>query len=299
MSLNVDVHSGGGFAFLERICSMNRNLQACFRMKLASIVEGKSLGLEFVRRWGGMRCAVLLFVLGIGVGLGPVAGAASILGTVRFEGRGAPVMKPIDMSGGGQCHAYYDEPPLSETVVIGEAGAMKNVFVHVVGGLPSARYYGPMMPAVLNQEACMFSPRVLGIRTHQTLQVRNSDVLIHNVNASPDEARAFNVSMPPGKKAFEHVFGRAEFPIKINCDAHEHMRAYIGVFYHPFFSVTGEQGAYEISGLDAGTYEIEVWQELWAERLGAMRFTVTLEEGESKRLDIVYTAGKQPKARLR
>lgn len=246
-----------------------------------------------------MRCVVFLLVAGAGVGVAAAGDAASVSGTVRFEGGSAPVMKPLDLSHGGQCHAYHDEPLLSETVVIGEGGAMKNVFVHVVGGLPSTSYYGPMQPVVLNQEACMFRPRVLGIRTRQTLQVENSDFLLHNVKASPEKARAFNVSMPSGKKVFEHVFGKAEFPIRIDCDAHEHMRAYIGVFDHPFFSVTDEKGAYEISGLPAGAYEIEVWQELWAEKLGAMRFTVTLEDGESKRYDIVYTAGEQPKARVR
>lgn len=229
----------------------------------------------------------------------PEACAASLSGTVRFEGGHPPVMKPIEMSNGGQCRAYHDEPPASESVVIGENGAMKNVFVRVVGGLPPGKVQGPTRPVVLGQKECIFTPHVIGIQTHQVLRVLNSDFLLHNVHATPKKARAFNISMRVGGDPFEHTFGAPEFPIEVKCDSHQHMRAYIGVVDHPYFFVTGADGAYEISGLPAGTYEIEVWQEFWAAKLGAMRFSVTLEDGESKAYDIVYASGEQAQARIR
>ncbi len=240
---------------------------------------------------------ILLAAAGLAAaGATQAASAASISGTVRFEGGRAPVMQPIDMSRGGQCHAYHDEPPLSEEVVIGEHGAMKNVFVRVVAGLPPGTYHGPTQPLLLTQEGCLFKPHVLGIQVRQTLRVLSSDLLLHNVNIVPEKARAFNVSMPPGKKAFEHTFYTPEFPIEVKCDIHEHMKAYIGVIDHPYFAVTGENGTYEIAGLQPGAYEIEVWQEFWAAQLGAMKFAVTLEDGESKICDIIYSAGKQAEA---
>ena len=64
-------------------------------------------------------------------------------------------------------------------------------------------------------------------------------------------------------------------------------------------SVTDEDGHYTIEGLEPGTYEVEVWQELWAAKLGAMRFSVTIEDGEPKRCDLAYTAGNQPEVRTR
>ncbi len=54
-----------------------------------------------------------------------------------------------------------------------------------------------------------------------------------------------------------------------------------------------------IAGLRPGTYEIEVWQEFWAAQLGTMKFSVTLEEGESKICDIVYRSSVQAKTHLR
>lgn len=252
-----------------------------------------------IRSRSSRPASILLAAATLMASAATTATAASFSGTVRFEGGRAPVMQPIDMSRGGQCHAYHDEPPLSEDVVIGEDGAMKNVFVRVVAGLPPGSYYGPTQPVVLNQEGCLFKPHVLGIQIRQTLRVLNSDLLLHNVNITPEKARAFNVSMPLGKKAFEHTFSTPEFPIEVKCDIHDNMKAYIGVIDHPFFAVTGENGTYEIAGLQPGTYEIEVWQEFWAEKLGAMKFSVTLEEGESKICDIVYTAGKQAQVHLR
>lgn len=176
---------------------------------------------------------------------------------------------------------------------------MKNVFVRIVSGLPAAKDYEPMEPVVLNQEECLFKPHVLGVRLGQTLRIISSDMLLHNVNASVEKSTAFNVSMAPGRKAFEYRFRKAGFPITIKCDVHAHMKAYIGVIDHLFFSITGDDGRYEISGLDAGTYEVEVWQEYWAARLGSMTFSITLEKDESKNYDLVYTSGTQPVVRTR
>ena len=52
-----------------------------------------------------------------------------------------------------------------------------------------------------------------------------------------------------------------EKPFKIKCDVHPWMIAYIGVFDHPYFAVTGDDGTYSISGLSSGEYVIEAWHE--------------------------------------
>ena len=56
------------------------------------------------------------------------------------------------------------------------------------------------------------------------------------------------------------------------------MTAYIGVFTHPFFSVTGKDGKFTISGLDPGTYEITAWHE----RLGTQTASVTVGASDAK-----------------
>jgi hypothetical protein len=65
---------------------------------------------------------------------------------------------------------------------------------------------------------------------------------------------------------------------QIKCDVHPWMSAYLGVFTHPFFSVTSTDGKFTISGLDAGTYEITAWHE----RLGTQTASVTVSGSDTK-----------------
>ena len=72
---------------------------------------------------------------------------------------------------------------------------------------------------------------------------------------------------------------------QIKCDVHPWMSAYMGVFTHPFFSVTKTDGKYTISGLDAGSYEITVWHE----KLGTQTAAVTVSGSDTKNQDFKFT----------
>ena len=70
-------------------------------------------------------------------------------------------------------------------------------------------------------------------------------------------------------------FENAESPFKVKCDVHPWMGAYIGVFDHPYFSVSNKDGAYNITELEPGEYVIEIWQEM----LGFKRANITVKDG--------------------
>jgi hypothetical protein len=63
------------------------------------------------------------------------------------------------------------------------------------------------------------------------------------------------------------------------------MSAYMGVFTHPFFSVTKTDGKFTISGLDAGTYEITAWHE----KLGTQTASITVGANETKPQNFKFT----------
>ena len=69
------------------------------------------------------------------------------------------------------------------------------------------------------------------------------------------------------------------------------MKTFVGVVDHPFYAVTAEDGSYEIKGLPAGTYTIEVWHEkmsgmeVWHEKKLAKTATVTIKSDEMATAD--------------
>ena len=160
----------------------------------------------------------------------------------------------------------------SEILVLGRANGLKNVFVYVKDGLGSRRYAVPSTPVSLDQKGCIYVPHVFGVQAGQTVLVSNSDPLIHNVHALPKNNREFNFAQPAKTPPVERVFNQPEIGLPFKCDVHGWMNAYVNVVTHPFFAVTTDDGSFEIKGLPAGTYTLE----LWHERLGTQTLPVTV-----------------------
>ncbi|MGC1722453.1 MAG: hypothetical protein WA746_26020 [Isosphaeraceae bacterium] len=122
--------------------------------------------------------------------------------------------------------------------------------------------------AELDQKNCEFLPYVLAIHQDQTLVIKSSDPVNHNVRYAAFANSPFNQIMAPkGKIEVKLVAERR--PIVVACDIHSWMKAYIMVFDHPFFAVTGADGAFEIKGVPAGEQNLVLWQE----RVGYVGFT--------------------------
>lgn len=202
------------------------------------------------------------------------ATAGSVSGTITFSGV-APEPEAIDMTEEQVCAEKHTETPTRARVVVGEDGGLANVFVHVVSG-PGAELTFPTSAeqVVLDQEGCIYHPHVLGLQAGQPLVVRNSDAVLHNVNATPEENRPFNRSQPQAGMEFTTEFRVAEVMIPVRCDVHGWMESYIGVTDHPYHAVTDEGGSFSLANLPPGDYEIEAWHEQY----GTLTQTVTVPE---------------------
>ena len=151
----------------------------------------------------------------------------------------------------------------SERLVLGGGNTMGNVMVFVSKGVPAGKTYpAPKTPVTLDQKGCQYMPHVQGIMVGQAYRILNSDGILHNVHSLPKVNPQFNKPMPATMKETTTTFAKPEPVFQIKCDVHPWMVAYIGVFTHPFFSVTGTDGKFTISGLDPGTYEITAWHEV-------------------------------------
>ena len=77
--------------------------------------------------------------------------------------------------------------------------------------------------------------------------------------------------------------------LRLKCDIHSWMTAYIGVVSHPYFTVSGEGGAFQIDKVPAGTYTIQAWHE----RYGAVTQMVRVRAGAVTTVDFSYTGNEK------
>lgn len=210
--------------------------------------------------------------------------AATITGTIRFQGT-PPRMAAIDMADEPACRDKYTEQPRAQTVVVNPNGTLKNVFVHVKAGLDTTlRFPVPPDSAWIDQTGCRYQPHVFGMQAGQTLAIKNSDAVLHNINAKPTANRGFNISQPQAGMVSTRTFLVPEVMVPVGCDVHGWMNAHIGVLPHPYFSTSGNDGSFSIRRLPPGTYTIEAWHEQY----GAQTMQVTVGANESKTVEFTF-----------
>jgi plastocyanin len=186
-----------------------------------------------------------------------------IKGVVLFDGE-APKRPKIDTSGDKACHAMHAAEPLrKEDTAIVVDGKLANVIVHLKKGTAKYNYEAPTTPVTLDQKGCRYIPHVLGVMAGQPIEIVNSDALTHNVHGiSPSRVNPeFNISQANAGAKDKKKLPEPEVIYTIQCDVHRWMSAKVGVFDHPFFAVTGEDGAFELKNVPPGEYEIEAWHE--------------------------------------
>ena len=219
----------------------------------------------------------------IALAAGPALAASAITGTVTYAGK-VPSLKPISMDADPACAAKHHEPVPSDVLVLGPGNGMANVMVRVKNPV-AGTFAAPAQPAVIDQRGCHYQPHVLGVMVNQTLKLRNSDGLLHNVHALPKVNTPFNMAMPANRTEADTKFGKEEGMFLVKCDVHGWMTAYVGVFANPYFAVSGPDGKFSIAGLSPGTYEIEAWHE----KLGIRTATVTVAADKPAKVDFSFT----------
>lgn len=157
--------------------------------------------------------------------------------------------------------------------VVGDGGGLGNVFVYVKSGLAPRSYPVPAEAVVIDQQQCWYTPRVLGVRVGQALEIRNSDPLLHNVRASAQLNQEFNQGQPVQGVRYSHTFSTEEVMVPIKCDVHAWMNAWVGVVSHPYFAVTDASGSFDLPNLPAGTYTVEAWHEAAGTATGTVTVT--------------------------
>ena len=169
----------------------------------------------------------------------------TITGTVTFAGK-PPALKPLSVEAEPVCHKKQGGKPVeNEALVLGSGGTMANIMVWVSKGLPAGKTYpAPSAPVVLDQDGCVYKPHVMGIMVGQTYRILNSDGILHNIHTTSKTNPPINQAQPKFKPKIQIKIEKAEWPIKVQCDAHGWMHAYWIAQDHPYFAVTGADGSF-------------------------------------------------------
>jgi plastocyanin len=213
------------------------------------------------------------------------AARGSVRGHVRVKGP-VPENESIRMRADPMCSkATGDRRVVDEAVIAAPDGSLANVFVELVGTFPETPV--PAEPVSIDQNGCVYVPRVVGVRVGQALQVRNSDDGLHNVHGVSNDRDSFNVSQP--LKGMVNTFHPQEPGIlHLKCDVHTWMVAFAGVVNHPFFAVTGTDGAFVLDGVPEGTYDVRAWHE----RFGVVTSKVHVDSARIAEAEVLYSTNR-------
>jgi hypothetical protein len=209
---------------------------------------------------------------------------AAVSGKISFEGTPPPNDK-IQMGSDPFCQTRAAENPTAETVKVTNGG-LDNVIVFVSSGLPSGQSYPtPTTPIEINQENCHYIPHVFSMMTNQPLEIKNSDMTLHNIHAWAEKNPQFNVGQPLKGQVSKTTFAIPEVPLPIRCDVHRWMGAFVGVFDHPFHTVSKSGGSFELK-LPPGNYEVTAWHELF----GQKKTMVEVKDNDKKEVTFAFSA---------
>jgi hypothetical protein len=169
-----------------------------------------------------------------------------------------------------------------ESLVVGQAGGVKNAVVWIVDGPKPPR--GFKQKYRLDQKNCEFTPHVVAMPEGGILEVVNSDKLFHNVHARQGEKTVFNYAMPVPDYTIPKQLKTAQ-RLRVIDDQHPWMRAWVDVLATTAFALTDDSGTYTIEGVPPGKHKIK----LWHERLGEKEEEVEVVAGQTATLDVPLT----------
>ena len=111
----------------------------------------------------------------------------------------------------------------------------------------------------MDQRNETFVPHVLAITTGTIVDFPNSDTSTTTSSRSRRRGRSISAAMPPASSKSVR-FDRAGI-VRVFCEIHSHMSAFILVFSHPFFTMTDGEGRYRLDNMPPGTYSVMAWNE--------------------------------------
>jgi plastocyanin len=211
------------------------------------------------------------------------APAGDITGTITLKG--APPKEKViaPYKDDVNCRNLTPETPTTRFYVVSANGELADVVVSVQG-ISGKSTGASAKPATLDQKNCLYVPQILAVQTGQKLVVKNSDPVLHNVDVQPANESGNaprNEAQVPGASDLTFSFPKPEMFLKIKCDVHAWMFAWVSVFDHPYFAVSAKDGTFKIPNVPPGKYTLQAAHR----KAGIVTREVEVKEGEPAKVD--------------
>jgi hypothetical protein len=203
----------------------------------------------------------------------------TIKGQIVYDGDPIPEQKPLNVSK-DQEHCLGKGPILSEDWVVNKQNkGVRWTFVWLSPD-PGAAANLPIHPTLkdiqnkeveIDQPRCAFVPHCLAMREGQVLVAKNSSPIAHNVRWVGNPIKnpgGSNIIPTNGSFKIENLKAD-KLPLIVECNIHPWMKGRVGVFDHPYFAVTDDNGNFEIKLAPAGEHRLKVYHESVGWRGGA------------------------------
>jgi plastocyanin len=208
-----------------------------------------------------------------------VTNGGTLRGSVKVEGK---VPKPAPVQITKFKEVCKDVP--NETLLIGPGQGLRYAVV-TLEGITKGKAVEKEAVHELDNLGCRFVPHVLASTVGQFVVFKNSDPILHTAHALFTSGQPqFNIGLYPGKVSRKPLVTPGV--VKVVCEVHPWMSAYIVVSEHPYYSVTDVYGEYLINDIPAGSYRLKVWHET----LGTQEKPVEVKAGGSQNVDFVLAA---------
>jgi len=200
---------------------------------------------------------------------GAVANGGSISGTVKYKGT-PPA--PVKLDVNKDTKACGTEQKTSRELVVGGDGGIQYAVVFIPGITKGKPF--PTAKPVLDQKGCEYTPHVLLAPAGSDVDILNSDGILHNIHTYSEKNPPLNKAQPQFRKTMTENFKQPE-RVKLACDVHGWMQGWLIVEDSPYYVVTDDKGAFKLTDVPPGDYEVKVWQE----KLGESSQKVTVKPG--------------------
>jgi hypothetical protein len=218
------------------------------------------------------------------VAIPQAGGWGAIQGHILWGGEKIPPRNTVNVQAQPECLLANPTADPAESTILDENilveaknKGLKNVFVYLLVE-PGDKI--PVHPSLqkfpqtveIDQPACMFWPRAVGLREGQVFVVKNSSDIPHNIRWTGDakagnEGR--NILINPGNQTEIKDLKAQRLPLPLECNIHGWMKGRLGVFSHPYFAITDDSGRFEIKDAPAGLHKLMIYHEEFGYRLGS------------------------------